>query len=277
MQQSEGVSWGVADDIGRILLSRPERANSLTLAASRALVRAIDEVLERKPRVVLLAAQGRIFCAGGNIDEFAAAGTALDKLVDDILTPLHPALYRLATAPLPVVAAVSGPVAGAGIGLALCADFVLGAASTTLRTGYAAIGLSPDAGASYFLARRVGAMRAQQWLMLSETIDAQRCLQHGVIDALYPDDGLADAAEALVARLASAAGGSLAAIKTLCGGLPARGLQEHLALEQALLVARAGSADAREGVRAFLEKRPPRFAGGQAESGVACGAGWHLP
>ncbi|WP_337459829.1 enoyl-CoA hydratase/isomerase family protein [Cupriavidus basilensis] len=116
MQQSEGVSWGVAGHIGRITLSRPERANSLTLAASRALVRAIGEVLESKPRVVLLAAQGRIFCAGGSIDEFVAAGTALDTLVDDILTPLHPALYRLATAPMPVVAALSGPVAGAGIG-----------------------------------------------------------------------------------------------------------------------------------------------------------------
>ncbi|WP_043352272.1 enoyl-CoA hydratase/isomerase family protein [Cupriavidus basilensis] len=264
MQQSEGVSWGVAGHIGRITLCRPEHANSLTLAASRALVRAIGEVLESQPRVVLLAAQGRIFCAGGNIDEFAAAGTALDTLVDDILTPLHPALYRLATAPMPVVAALGGPVAGAGIGLALCADFVLGAASTALRTGYAAIGLSPDAGASYFLARRVGALRAQQWLMLGETIDAQRCLQHGVIDALHPDAELADAAEALVARLAGAAGGSLDAIKRLCSGLPARGLQEHLALEHQLLAACASSGDAREGVRAFVEKRPPRFTRGEA-------------
>ncbi len=268
MQQSDGVSWGMADEIGRIVLSRPERANSLTLAASRALVRAIDDVLARKPRAVLLAAEGRIFCAGGDIGEFAAAGTALDALVDDILTPLHPALYRLATAALPVVAAVNGPVAGAGIGLALCADFVLGTPSTVLRTGYAAIGLSPDAGASYFLARRVGAVRAQQWLMLSEAIDAQRCLQHGAIDALHPEAELAGAAEALVARLARAAGGSLAAIKTLCSGTPARGLREHLALEQALLVARAGSADAREGVQAFIEKRTPRFTGGEPASGM---------
>jgi enoyl-CoA hydratase/carnithine racemase len=79
---------------------------------------------------------------------------------------LHPALHRLATAPVPVVAALNGPVGGAGIGLALCADFVLAAASMKLRTGYAAIGLSPDLGTAYFLARRVGAVRAQQWLML---------------------------------------------------------------------------------------------------------------
>lgn len=261
MQQSDGVAWDVADDIGRIVLNRPERANALTCAASRALVCAIDEMLERKPRVVLLAAEGRIFCSGGDIDEFVAVGKALDALVDDVLTPLHPALYRLATAPIPVVAAVNGPVAGAGIGLALCADFVLGAASTKLRTGYAAIGLSPDVGASYFLARRVGAVRAQQWLMLSETIDAERCLQHGVIDALHPDAELAGAAEALVARLVRAASASLAGIKTLCGGLPARDLQAHLALEHELLAARARGADAQEGVRAFVEKRQPRFTG----------------
>jgi 2-(1,2-epoxy-1,2-dihydrophenyl)acetyl-CoA isomerase len=261
MQVVDGIAWGVANGIGRIVLKRPEQANSLTHAASRALVRAIHEVLDGQPRVVLLTAEGRIFCAGGDINEFSAAGAALDALVIDVLTPLHPALHRLATAPMPIVAAVNGPVAGAGIGFALCADFVLGAASMKLRTGYAAIGLSPDAGASYFLARRVGALRAQQWFMLSEAIDAERCLQHGVIDALHPDAQLAQAAEALVQRLARSASASLAAIKTLCSGLPTRDLQAHLALEQLLLAERARSADGQEGVRAFIEKRSPRFAG----------------
>ncbi|TSA10114.1 MAG: enoyl-CoA hydratase [Comamonadaceae bacterium] len=261
MQVSAGIAWGVANGVGRIILQRPEQANALTQAASRALVRAIHEVLDGQPRVVLLTAEGRIFCAGGDINEFMAAGPTLDALVDDVLTPLHPALHRLATAPLPIVAAVNGPVAGAGIGLALCADFVLGAESMKLRTGYAAIGLSPDAGASYFLARRVGALRAQQWLMLSEAIDAQRCLQHGVIDALHPDAELAKAAETLVQRLVRSASASLAGIKTLCSGLQTRDLQGHLALEKLLLVERARSADGQEGVRAFIEKRSPRFIG----------------
>ncbi|WP_115683396.1 enoyl-CoA hydratase/isomerase family protein [Cupriavidus taiwanensis] len=261
MHQSDGIAWGVAENIGRIVLKRQEHANTISRAASRALVGAIDSILEQQPRVVLLAAEGRIFCAGGDIDEFVAAGPALDALVDDILAPLHPALYRLATAPLPVVAAVNGPLGGAGIGLALCADFVLAAESVKLRTGYAAIGLSPDLGASYFLARRVGAVRAQQWFMLSETIDAQRCLTHGVVDALYPDAELAGAAENLALRLAQAATASLGGIKTLCSGLPARDLQAHLALEHQLLTARAGGTDAQEGVRAFVERRAPRFTG----------------
>ncbi|MBS0446022.1 MAG: enoyl-CoA hydratase/isomerase family protein [Proteobacteria bacterium] len=259
MQESEGIAWGVADHIGRIMLKRSARANALSRDASRALVRAIDEVLEARPRVVLLAAEGRIFCAGGDIDEFVAAGSALSALVDDILEPLHPALHRLASAPLPIVAALNGPVGGAGVGLALSADFVLAARSMKLRTGYAAIGLSPDLGASYFLARRVGAVRAQQWLMLSEAVDAQRCLDSGAVDFVYPDAELPDAAERLVQRLASSAAGSLAAIKRLCAGLPGRDLHAHLALEHELLAACAHSADAREGVRAFVERREPRF------------------
>jgi 2-(1,2-epoxy-1,2-dihydrophenyl)acetyl-CoA isomerase len=261
LQQSEGIAWGVADRIGRIVLRRQERSNSLSRAASRAVVQAIDDVLARQPRVVLLSAEGRIFCSGGDIDEFSAAGPDLAALVDDILGPLHPAVYRLATAPLPVIAALNGPVGGAGIGLALSADFVLAAESTKLRTGYAAIGLSPDLGASYFLARRVGAVRAQQWLMLSEAIDAQRCLAHGVVDQVLPDAELAGAAEALARRLAQAATGSLAGIKDLCSGLPGRSLQAHLDLEQQHLLARARGTDGQEGVRAFAERRPPRFTG----------------
>ncbi|MCY1308797.1 Trans-2-decenoyl-[acyl-carrier-protein] isomerase [compost metagenome] len=130
-----------------------------------------------------------------------------------------------------------------------------------LRTGYAAIGLSPDLGVSWFLSRRVGAVRAQQWLMLSDTLDAQACLALGVVDALYPDAELAGAAEKLVQRLARAASGSLAGIKTLCSDMARRGLQEQLDLEHRLLRTRACSVDGQEGVRAFAERRLARFVG----------------
>lgn len=258
MCKSDGMAWEVAGGIGRIVLARPEQANSLTPAVARALAGAVDAVLAAGPRVVLLAAEGPIFCAGADLGEFAAAADPV-AFADDILTPLNPALLRLATAPVPVVAAVGGAVAGAGIGLALCADFVLGAASLKLRPAYAAIGLSPDAGASYFLARRVGPLRAQRWLMLGDTIGAEECLRHGAVDALHPDAELAGVAEALAAHLAASARAALAGIKTLCGGLPGRDMAEHLALEHRLVAACVRGANSREGVSAFLEKRPPRF------------------
>ena len=259
MNTEEGVGWEISDDIGRIVLKRPERANALGLKSSRALVHAIDEVLARKPRAILLT--GRVFCAGGDIEEFVAAGEGLPALVDDILEPLHPALLRLSTNAAPLVVAVNGPAGGAGVGLALCGDFVLAAESMKLRTGYAAIGLSPDAGASYFLARRVGPVRAQPLLMLSDAIDSQRCLAWGAVDALHADAELAAASEALVVRLARGASASFGGIKALCAGAPGRPFEEHLAMERKLLRERAGSADAREGVAAFMAKRAPRFIG----------------
>lgn len=261
MQQLEGIAWAVAGDIGRIVLRRPERANAIGRASGLALVRAIDEVIAQAPRAILLTGEGRVFCAGGDIDEFVAARDALPALVDDILELLHPALLRLSNQPAPLVVAVNGAVGGAGVGLALCGDFVLAAESMKLRTGYAAIGLSPDAGASYFLARRVGPVRARQLLMLSDAIDSRQCLAWGAVDALHPDTELPAAAEALVARLAQGASASFAGIKALCAGAPARPLDEHLAMERKLLRERAGSADAREGVTAFVEKRAPRFTG----------------
>lgn len=259
MQQSEGIEWGVSDSIGRILFKPQRHFNSITSDSCRVLVKAIHSVLDAEPRVVLLSAEGTTFCVGGDIQELASAGAGLSELVDELLTPMHPALLRLANAPVPVVAAVNGAVGGAGIGLALCADFVLAAESVKLRTGYAVLGLSPDVGASYFLSRRVGPVKAQQWLMLSQTVDAQACLASGAVDAVYPDAQLADEAERLVTQLAQSAQGALASIKRLCGGLPERGLEAHLRLEHAFLRDQASGSDAWEGLRAYIERRKPSF------------------
>ena len=260
MHERDGIAWWLEGAVGRVEMRRPERANSLARPAAHALAAAFDAVLAATPKVVLITAQGPIFCAGGDIEEFRSAGDALPTLVDDILEPLHPALLRLATAPLPVVSAVGGAVGGAGVGLALCADFVLASRSMKLRTGYAAIGLSPDVGSSYFLARRIGTQRAKQWLMLSEPVDASTCLAAGAVDALHDDAALPAAAAALTQRLAAGARDSLAGIKQLCDGLPGRELASHLAMEHERLRLCAQGADAREGVAAFLARRAPSFA-----------------
>ncbi len=259
MNERDGIAWWHDGALGRIELRRPQRANSPGLAAGRALAHAIGAVLDAAPKAVLLTAQGPVFCAGGDIDEFRQAGAGLDQLVDDILAEVHPALERLATSPAPVVAAVGGAVGGAGVGLALSADFVLAGASMKLRTGYAAIGLSPDLGSSRWLARRVGSQRAKQWLLLSEAVDAQTCLAAGAVDAVVADDALAAAAQTLAERLARGARGSAAAIKALCDGAGQLSLAEHLALEHTLLRECARSDDAREGIAAFLAKRLPAF------------------
>lgn len=257
----DGIRWTVADGVGRIVLERPERANTIGLAQGAAFARAVDEVLAARPRVVLLTGSGRIFCAGGDIEEMTGAGDRIDRLIAGILEPFHPAVERLATAPLPVVSALNGAVGGAGVGLALCADTVIATASMKLRTGYSAIALSPDAGASFFLARRVGTERAKQLFFDSAPIDAARCLAMGIVDAVHPDDQFVQAVETVVARLAAGATGSYARIKRLCEAMGGHGLREHLVLERALLEQASREPDAAEGTRAFLEKRAPRFTG----------------
>ncbi len=262
MENMNGFEWNVDErGVGRIVLNQPERNNALGRTNAPALVRAIREVLAEKPRVVVIEARGPIFCAGGDIREFVQAGDRLDELVDEILDELLPGYLQLAQATCPLVTVVGGPVGGAGVGLALCGDFVLASDTMKLRTGYAAIGLSPDVGASYFLSRRVGAVRAQQWLMLSDAVDAQRCLAAGAVDQVHPAAELASAAEALVNRLCASAPASLAAIKRLSLDGPSLSLQAYLSLEQQLLKACARTADAREGTSAFVAKRPPRFTG----------------
>ena len=261
MAKMNGIEWSVDQGVGRVVLNRPEHNNALGSSNANALVRAIDEVLADRPRVVVIEARGPIFCAGGDIREFVKAGDRLDELVDEILNELLPGYLKLAQATCPIVTVVGGPVGGAGVGLALCGDFVLASDTMKLRTGYAAIGLSPDVGASYFLARRVGAVRAQQWLMLSDAIDAQRCLASGAVDHVYPAAELDAAAQALVQRLCASAPASLAAMKRLSLEGPALSLKAYLGLEQALLKACARTGDAREGISAFVAKHKPQFSG----------------
>ena len=260
-QDIDGVEWVVdAAGIARIVLARPAEANTMTLRAATAFAAAVDAVAAAGPRVVLLTGTGRMFCAGGDIGEFQRNIGGFDRLIDDILVVLHPAVVRLSELPVPVVVAINGSFGGAGLGLALCGDFAYAAAGAKLRTGYVALGLSPDAGSSWFLTRRIGAARAKQLFFTNDALDATAMLAAGIVDAVLPDDRLMPEAEALCSRLAAASTGSIAVIKRLCDGADRRTLRDHLALEKQLLEGRARGPDAREGVGAFLERRPAAFA-----------------
>lgn len=175
------------------------------------------------------------------------------------IPPIHAAILRLAQLPIPVVSAVNGPVGGGGIGLALCADIVLAAESMKLRTGYSAIGLTPDVGGSWFLTRLVGPMRAKRILFANEPWSAQQCLAAGIVSEVYADGALAVHAHALVKTLAQSATGSLGRIKRLVDGVAQRTLEQQLEVECHYMIESAASSEALEGVRAFTEKRAPRF------------------
>ena len=254
--------WKIEDDIGTITLNSPEQANSIGHEGAVELAEAINQVTSAPVRAVLLTANGDRFCAGGNIAEFVAKRDNLEGLIDAILDLLHPAIHKLAQLPVPVVSAANGPLGGAGIALALCADIVLASDTMKLRGGYTGIGLSPDLGASYYLTRRVGAARAKRILFMNETLAAQRCLELGIVDQVVPAKELQSAARQLARTLSRGATQSLAGVKMLCDGAAARSLQEHLAIERERLIAATRTRDGQEGIQAFMEKRPPDFGGG---------------
>lgn len=259
MNEKRLISISVTSGIGRLVIQRPEKANALSSEVAAILPQAIDDLLALNPRVIVLSGEGECYCAGGDIDEFVARSSDFGAMIHSVLDPIHPALFRLATSPIPIIAAVNGSIGGAGIGLALCADYVLATTKLKLRTGYAALGLSPDLGVSYFLARRIGTQRAKQWLMLSETISANQCLSAGAVDAIYPVEDLDAEVDRLAARLAQGSRRSLAAIKRLCDSLLPVDLMDHLNRETQHLVRCANGPDAQEGIRAFVERRKPAF------------------
>jgi 2-(1,2-epoxy-1,2-dihydrophenyl)acetyl-CoA isomerase len=257
---SEPILLDSRNGIARITLNRPERGNTLDLELAVAFNNAINAIAnDPSVRAVLLTGAGRIFCAGGDITSFVSAGENLAQMIDDLLGILNGAMLKLATLPVPVVSALNGPVGGGGIGLALCADMVLAGNSVKLRGGYAAIGLTPDVGASWFLTRRVGPSRAKQVFFLNRPLLARECLAWGIVDCVYQDEQLMEEAEKLVVQLAQGPARVLGRIKKLVDGALDLGLAEHLGLEREYMVASGRSDDAREGVHAFVEKRAPNF------------------
>lgn len=249
-------------DVAVITLNRPDRANVLDAEAGASFIQCVDKlVADTTARAVLLRARGRHFCAGGDISDFISGLDDLAGLLDRGIPSLHRAIHSLATLPLPVVSAVNGPIGGGGIGIALCADIVLAAESMKLRGGYSAIGLTPDAGSSWLLTRRVGAARAKEIFFTNEAVSAKECLAMGLVSRIYPDSELEARALALVDSLARGATASLARIKALIDGSTGCTLQEQLGLEHRAMVASGSTKDAIEGAVAFSEKRAPVFIG----------------
>lgn len=254
------VLWSVTDGVGRITLNRPAAGNAIHLPFAQAFATAVDGVAAgADTRAVLLDAVGRQFCVGGDVKTFSACPAALGSTVSEILDVLNPALLKLATLPVPVISAVHAAIGGAGIGLALCTDIVLASETMKLRGGYSALGLSPDAGASWFVTRRTGPAVAKRIFFCNQTLTAPECLRLGLVDALHSPTQLAPAAERMVARLAAGATLALGQIKRLCDAAPAHDLGTHLADEHQTLRRCAQSAAAREGLRAFGDKRAPVF------------------
>ena len=260
---SEPVLVAAEAGVQRITLNRPDKLNSFN-AAMHALLR---EAFERAHgdasiRVVLVTGAGRAFCAGQDLSErdprAGGPGPDLGATLEKFYNPLVSAMRAL---PKPIVCAVNGVAAGAGASFALACDIVLAARSASFLQAFAKIGLVPDAGSTYVLPRRVGMARAMGLALLAERLPAEDAERWGLIWKCLDDDRLMPEAEALCTRLAQAPTRTLGLVKRALDASPANTLEQQLTLERELQREAGLSPDYREGVAAFLEKRPPKFTG----------------
>lgn len=248
--------------VAHLTLNRPEGQNALTLQMGRDLLTAATSLADDPTvRAVLLTGAGARFCAGGDVKGFAEEGARAGHLIREITVPLHAAMSQLTRLDAPVVAAVHGSAAGAGMGLVLAADLVVAGESTKFVMAYTAIGLTPDGSSSWFLPRVVGLHRALELALTNRTLSAAEALEWGIVNRVVRDDEVADAGAALAEQLAAGPTGAFGAVKRLLHGAFERPLDAQLALESEEMAKSGGSADGVEGVRAFVEKRSAEFRG----------------
>lgn len=247
-------------DVLQITLNRPERLNACPPAMAIEINRALVD--RGDARAVLITGQGRAFCSGADLAARGERKTSGGQGAYEALTQAYnPLMLTLARLPVPVVSAVNGPAAGIGCSIALAADFVIAGRSAYFLQAFVNIGLVPDGGSTWMLARLVGKARATQMMMLGEKIGAEQAESWGLIYKAVDDAELQSESLALATRLASG--------PTVALGVMRQNIAKALEAEYAgaLLIEAEGqwvagdSADAAEGGRSFLEKRKPAFTG----------------
>ncbi len=252
----------VRDSVARITLNRPETHNALNEEMGRELM---DVALrcDEDPavRAVILTGAGRAFCAGGDLKSFAAAGEQLHSHIKDVTTYLHAAISRFARMDAPVIAAVNGVAAGAGLSLTCACDLALAVESARFTMAYTRAGLTPDGSSTYYLPRIVGMRRALELTLTNRTLSAAEALDWGIVNRVVSDGDLLAEAEALAGQLASGATRSLGAAKRLLRSGWTETLETQMTLESYTIADITRTADGREGVAAFAEKRPPHYTG----------------
>ncbi|HLS57106.1 MAG TPA: enoyl-CoA hydratase-related protein [Zeimonas sp.] len=254
------VLYEFIEGIATITLNRPDVLNALDDPLMRALRDAIDRVAgDDDVRAVLLTGAGRGFSSGADLASVPPSPELdLGRLLRE---RYHPVIMAMRTMPKPVVCAVNGAAAGAGMSIALAGDIVLAARSAYFVQAFAKIGLVPDAGSTWFLPRYAGDVRARAMAMLAERIDAATAERFGLIWKVLDDEQLLPEARRLAAHLAAQPTRAYALIKQALNDSFAHDLPAQLEIEAALQTQAGRTEDFAEGVAAFLQRRPPAFKG----------------
>jgi 2-(1,2-epoxy-1,2-dihydrophenyl)acetyl-CoA isomerase len=251
------------EGVARLRLNRPETSNGLDVPLLRALYDAVTTIHgEPRARAVLLSAEGPNFCAGGDVKTFAAKGETLPDYLREATSWLQISASALMRLQVPVVAAVHGFAAGGGgLGLVCASDLVVAGRSAKFMAGATRVGMAPDAGASVTLTRLVGLRKAMELVLLNPVVGADEALEIGLITRIVDDALVADEGLALARELAAGPTLALGATKRLLWEGLGASVEARLPDESRTVSELSGTADAREGLAAVIERRAPRFGG----------------
>lgn len=254
-QLRDGVAW--------ITFRRPDRFNALDPVMARELCDVANRCSsDPAVRAAIITGSGdQAFCAGGDVSVFAAHLDGIEMLVKEMTTYLHAAVSRFARMRAPLIAAVNGVAAGAGFSLVTACDLAIAAEDATFTSAYTRIGLTPDGSSTHFLSRLVGTRRAMELYLTNRVLSAREALDWGLVNQVVPAAGLAAAAGDLAGKLAAGPTGAHGGIKALLQSAASESLETQMELESRAIAAAGTSADGREGIRAFIEKRAARFTG----------------
>ena len=261
----ETIQLEMQGAVGIISLNRPASLNALTTEVGEEFQSAVNDVQEGGARAVIITGAGRAFCAGGDLREMqkiAEREGKVEAFFDEPLQLLHECILLIRRAPLPFIAAVNGAASGAGCNLALACDLVIAGETARFNQAFIKIGLVPDCGGTFILPRLIGWKRAGELMMTGEIVTAERALEMGMINAVVPDEELLPRALAMAEKLAQAPTAAIGRIKELLEASATNDYGGQLELERETQIQSGLTKDFKEGVAAFIEKRPAKFVGG---------------
>jgi 2-(1,2-epoxy-1,2-dihydrophenyl)acetyl-CoA isomerase len=241
-----------------ITLNRPEVFNAFNAALHAGLNAALADAADAAVRAVVITGAGRGFCAGQDLTEFREAAADIRERLE---STYHPNIRAIRALEKPVLAAVNGPCAGAGLSLAAACDLRIAADSASFVPGFVGIGLVPDSGGSYFVRRLLGTARAFEWMTSNRKLSAEEAHAWGLVNEVVEADRLLERADEVAQAYASLPTKAIGMTKRLFDHAEHATLDEQLELEAQLQLEATQTDDFREGVSAFLEKRPARYSG----------------
>jgi 2-(1,2-epoxy-1,2-dihydrophenyl)acetyl-CoA isomerase len=257
---SDTLRREAADGVLTLTLNRPDALNSFTVEMKEALLAALkDAARDKAVRVVVLTGAGRAFSAGQDLKE--RQGPDVNDLGSELRARYNPIVLAMRRLEKPIIGAINGVAAGAGVSIALACDIIIASDKASFMEAFGKVGLVPDTGSTWFLPRLVGPAKAAEMIFTADSVDAATAERIGLVNRVVPADTLMEEANGLASRLAKSAPIALALAKRALNRALNSGLEDALEFEAQLQSVAGRSKDHKEGVAAFVEKRPANFTG----------------